>query len=749
LIIFLFFPLLLFSLELNVDYFRNSEILTLYNNFPFKCSKKKEFIVCEFDKLPSTSVFKTKTKFFKFIPAFKNNKFYLFIKLKTKKVFIFSKPDNLYNNPLLSLDNLKKAKKWIIIANKKYFLSKKEFRGLNFYFYNSPKPFVGAVDDRGNPINLENSPKDAIKFFAILEDFKKGKDVSLDIDSFLKNFPDSVFVPDVLYMKMVLLFRNNDFEDVVEIGKKWIKKYSFDEKLPKVLLLIARAYSSEGFLSNASYFFNRIITEYPNTKEAYLAMVYLADQLYSMGDSKKAMKLYEKVLFSTKDIDIASLAAFRLAQRYMDSGQFKKAYEYYRKIYRANKKFLLKDKNKAFELAKNLASHKMYDLAIDIGEDLLKKLKRFDDLKEPLIYYLALWSYKKEDYQKALKYINLYLKYYPFGEYSDNINELRDKVLFNVNEGNLTTQLNYINKIIEKYKGSVIEKKAFAKKIKILYKLKKYGEILKLKDEILTLSDDIFPNKKEFLKKVEKEYLISLLNQNRCEEVIDLIKKYKITLDKKYDDKIYKCAMKSFNFDIASIVCNKYLDSPNDKVFIKWMKRKIEALKGMKDYKNLIIAIDDLCSVYKKCHKYDLYKFFALWNLKEYKKALKVAKKLEKVKDIKNADAFIKIVNWSLQNSDNLLAAMYAKKIIDLQNYFKAYPYSPFVEFVYAKYTRNKKEAIRVLKDLLKRVKGEDKARALFMLANLTKDKKYINECLKVNDSKLWKGLCRDAKNLF
>ena len=749
---FLLFPLLLFSLEINVDYLHSKkdlEILTLYNNFPFQCKKNFSQIICKFDKFPSTSVFKAKTKFFSFYPQFKNKKFYFFIKVKTKNVWLFAKTDNLYNKPLLSLKKLKKAKKWIIIANNEPFLSKKNFNGLNFYFYDAPKIYIGAVDEKGNPINLNDEPKDAIKFFHILEAFKEGKDVSLDIDSFIKMYQDSLFLSDVLYMKMALLFKNNNFEEVIDIGKKWIKKYSYDNKLPKVLLLMARSYSNMGFLSDASYLFNRIITEYPNTNESYLAMIYLADQLYSTGDSKNAMKLYEQVLFATKNIQTASLAASRLAQRYMDKGEFKKAYKYYKKIYNANKEFLLKDKLQAFELAKLLASHKMYDLAVDLAQDLLKRLKKYDDLTEPLMYYIALWNEENEDYKNSLKYINLYLKKYPFGDYSDKMQDLRDKVLFHVGEGNLTQQLDYINQIIEKYKGSTVSLKAFAKKIQILYELKKYDEILQLEDEIKTLADDIFPNKKEFLNKVKKEYLIVLLKQNKCQKSIDLIKKYKIELEKKYDDKIYECAIKTYSFDIASIVCNKYLDSPDDKIFIKWMKRKIEALKGMKDYKNLITAIDDLCSVYKKCYKYELYKFFALWNLKKYKKALEVAKTLEKIKNIKNADAFIKIVNWSLKNSDKLLAATYAKKIIDLQNYFNAYSYSPFVEFTYAQFSKNKKEAIKVLKSLLKRVNGEDKARALFMLANLTKNKEYINECLKVKDSKLWKGLCKDAKNLF
>ena len=743
-------PFLLFALDVNVDYYqgnKKSEILTLYNNFPFTCKKEKNKIICIFDRLPTTTVFKTHTKFFKIIPIFKKNNFILEIDCN-RKYYLFVKRDNLYNNPLDSLNKLVKAKKWIIIANYEPFLTKEKPQGLNFYFHNSPSIFIGAVDENQRPINVNNQAPDVIKYFNILKKFKKGMDVSIDIDNFIKNYPNSVFLSDVLYMKMVTLFNNNDFEDVVSIGKKWIKKFSYDDKLPKVLLLMARAYSNMGFLSDASYFYNRIITEYPGTKVSQLAKIYLADQLYSSGDTKKAMKLYEQVLFSTNDINIASLAAIRLASRYMDKGDFKKAYEYYKKIYDANKEFLLKDKNKAYNLALLLAQHKMYTLAINIGDNLLKKLKKYDDLYEPLLYHLAVWSYKNKDYKDALKYINLYLKKFPYGDYSDQIADLRDKVLFNIPDNNLTKALINVNKVIKEYAGSTIAIKALIKKAQILYKLKKYGEILQMYDKLKNISKNLWPNKDKFLSKVKKEYVIYLLTHKKCLKADKVINKYHISLPKKYDDEVYKCAMEAFDYNLASIVCNKYLDSPNDKVFIKWMKRKIEALKGLNDYKDLIEAVDDLCQVYKKCYKYKLYKFFALWNLKEYNKALKVAQSIKK-KDIKNTDVYINIVRWALKNNNYLLAATYAKKIIDLQDYFKAYPYSPFVEFVYAKYTKDKKEAIKVLKHLLNRVSGEDKARALFMLANLTKNKKYLNECLKVKNSTLWRGLCKDAESLF
>ncbi|GAX87707.1 conserved hypothetical protein [Lebetimonas natsushimae] len=749
--LFLFSFLYLYALELNINYFNDKqkyEILTLYNNKPFICLNKNNQVICKFDKLPSTPVFKSKTVFFNINPEFKNKKFYLVIDVKDFYQ-IKSFNEHLYENALINPFKIKKAKKWVIIASNKKIIAPGDNNGLKFYFIHSPKPYVGAIDDNGNPIEENSESEDVIKYFEIINAYKHHRDVSMEIENFIQNYPNSVFLPDILFLKLQILDKKNDSSDVISLAKIWIKKFAYDENLPKVLLLMAKNYSKIGFLSDAAYLYQRIINEYPKSKEAYLAMIYLADQLYTTGDDKKAFEFYKKALYSTDDIDIASLAASRLAQRYMDKGNIKKAIKYYMKIYNANKKYLLKDKYKAYELAKMLASHNGYELAVKIGEDLIKKLKKLDDLYEPLEYSLANWYYEMQNYKKALYWIERYLNEFPYGDYSDALMALRDKVIFEVPDHNVTKQLQVIDEILQKYKGTIAYK-ALYKKVMLLYKLKKYGEILKLEDKIREIPDKIFKNKKEFLNKIYKEYATTLLKQKKCFDAINLIKSKKLVLDKKYDEEIYNCAIKVKAYNIASVVCNKYLDSPDERLFIKWMKRKIKALEGLRDYKNLILAVDDLCSVMKKgCYEYKLKKFFALWKLKRYKEALALAKELDKVKDIRNTDAFIKIINYALKNNNNLLAATYAKKIINLQNRFRAYPYSPFVEFTYAKFTQNKKDAVKVLKDVLNRVKGENKARAYFMLANLTKNKKYIEKCLQVKDSKLWRGLCMDAKDLF
>jgi hypothetical protein len=63
-----------------------------------------------------------------------------------------------------------------------------------------------------------------------------------------------------------------------------------------------------------------------------------------------------------------------------------------------------------------------------------------------------------------------------------------------------------------------------------------------------------------------------------------------------------------------------------------------------------------------------------------------------------------------------------------------------------AKKLNKKGEAIKILKHLTTlKINDEDKARAYYMLASLTNQKKYLNKCLEQNNSKTWKGLCKDA----
>jgi len=742
-----FLALPLLALEIVVDTTKNYSVLTMTNDKTFACKQKdKDTYICKFFTLPSTPVFSTNTLDFKFEPFFVKNQFYLKIKVKNKS-FIKSFSKNLYEGYDKRLKELQLAKKWVIISykNKLPYLSNKPIEGLKLPLEVDNQFYLKAIDANGNPIDYDTQTGDVIEYFTILKLANKGT-LSLDrVDEFLQTYPKSIFIPDVLYLKLKLLDSEGNTDECAALGKEWINKYATNEHLPEVLLILAKNYANQGMMEDATYIYERLFTEYQNSKYAYEGMIYLADELYSAGDSKRAFELYKRAFTNTKDIEVASLAASRIAQRYLDEGNIKESLKYYNRLFKANKKFLLKDINQAYNLANQLAKHNGYKLAIKIGEEILKKLTPDDDLYEPLIYRLAKWSYEDGDFTKTQKYVNIYLNKFPYGDFADEIKDIKDKVLFEIPDKNTTLMLERYNQILEKYPNTDLATKALKKKIELLYKLKKYKQLLSLK------------NVEDINKTIEfnsaKNLVIEDLKAKKCDEAIKYYKEYNVTLSKKYDDSLFNCSYQVRAFNIASQVCNKYLLS-DDATALKWLKNKAKVFEAQNNYQKLALIIDDICSLQKtNCYKWKYKQFFAYYNLNKPKQFLKIASELINKDNIKNIDIFMKVVLYAKQTDNTLLAYTYAKKILQLQKKYNTYVQSPFIDFSFvesAKKLNKKAEAIKALEHLITLdIDDESKARAYYMLASLTSKKEYLQKCIKLKNSKTWMPLCKDSLELY
>ena len=748
-IVLIFFISYLFGLEIVVDTAKEYSVLTMNNNTPFACKQKdSNTYICKFFRLPSTPVFATNTLNFKIKPFFEKDNFFIKIKVKNKSI-IKSFKKNLYEGYDKRLKHLKLAKKWVIIAykNKIPFLTNKPIKGLKIPLQVNTDFYLKAIDANGNPVDYDTQTADVIEYFTLLKLDAK-KTLSIDrIDEFLENYADSIFIPDVLYLKLKLLDEEGMTDEVIQIAKMWINKYATNEHLPEILLILAKNYANQGLIEEATYMYERLFTEYANSKYSYEGMVYLADELYSAGDSKRAFELYKQAFINTKDIEVASLAASRIAQRYLNEGNIKQAVKYYEKLFKANKKYLLKDINSAYELANQLANHEAYDLAIKIGKEIFKKLKLDDNLYEPLLYRLALWNYESKDYKEAKKYIDLYLKELPFGDFAEEIKDLKDKILFQIDDKNTTLMLERFNEIITKYPDTELAKKALDKKIYLLYQLKKYEDVLKLTKQLKDINKTIVINSAKYA-------VINDLKAKKCNKAIKYYKEFNVTLDKKYDEELYNCAYDVREFNLASRICNKYLLDEDDKIVLKWLKKKAKIYEITSNYKKLALIIDDICNIQKTdCYKFRYKQFFAYYNLNEPKEFLAIASKLIKKDNIKNIDIFMKVVLYAKRQKNTLLTYTYSKKILELQKKYNTYIQSPYIDFVFvdsAKKLNKTKEAIKALKDLVTlKIDDESKARAYYMLASLTANKKYLEKCIKLKNSKTWQPLCKDSLELY
>jgi len=740
----LFFPFFyLIGLEIVVDTNNNYSVLTMQNDKNFICKKKDNYtIVCKFPMLPDTPVFSTNTLFFKISPFFDKQQFYMKISSKNR-IFIKSFKKNLYNSYEKHLKNPLFAKKWVFIAYKKRvpFLSNKQIKGLKFPLKIETDFYLKAVDINGNPIDYDTQTADVIEYFTILKLAKKENLTLNRVDDFLETYPNSIFLPDVLFLKLKLLDENGGNDEIIKIANDWIQKYSFNEHLPEIILLLAKAYANNGMIEDATYMYERLFTEYENSKYAYKGMIYLADELYSAGDNKRAFELYKEAFTKTKDIEVASLGASRIAQRYLEEGNLEESKKYYQKLLKANRNYLLKDKEKAYKLAVQLADNNLFDIAIIIGEEIFKKLNKDDDLYETLIYKIAIWSFEDKNYIKSQKYIDIYLDKFPFGDYHSELNSLKDKIIFQIPDKNESLMLQRFDEIIKKYPNTKLAEKATIKKGEFLFKTKRYEQFLNLKLKEFN---------KTAVKIASKNVVIKFL-ENNCFKAIQFYKDYNVSLPKQYDEQLFKCAFKSRAFNIASRVCNKYLLS--DKVTtLKWLKNKLKVFEATNNYEKIVLIVEDICRLENSCYPFKYKQFFAYYKLNNSIKFLEIASKIDKNR-IKSIDIFKKVVLYGIKENNDLLIYTYSKKIIELQNRKKVYTESPFIEFLFVKEAKklNKKgEAIAVLKTLLKRkfLKDNDKARGYYLLASLTGDKNYLKKCVKLQKS-VWQGLCKDSLDIL
>ncbi len=764
------------------------EIIHIKDKTPFKCKKIRKnvdisYYLCKINRDINYTENK-KTLRFSILSLKKNlNSFEIRI-FPTHNSKLIAIHTDLTENKTVFDKKIKKAKHWQIIAYKKEppYLKENDKKGINFpiTYENLLRPFVGALDIDKKPITYDN--KKDIKPYNVLKklyDEKEYEEVIKEADYIYEKYPDSLFMSEILLLKMraidkfLSLQNSKDFKikvsytDLAELAKEWIRRFPSDRNLPEVLMFLSKAYLHTGLKKNALYYLNVLTTEHKNNKFTELGKIYLADT-YAESKPKKALKLYKEIYYNTKHIYVASVAADRIAWLLFRLAKYKEAEKYFLKILKANPDFYLEDKVRAYDLAQKLAANNMYKIAAIIAEKLVERIKKKKkyNFYEELIKNRAYWFDKAKDTKKAYKYYKEYQKMYPFGEFSDFVKERLDLLVLVKPDENATKTLKEYNYIISHYQDPEILHKAYFEKAKLLFRLKRYDEILNMEKKLLKIE-----NKKKEIKKLIKDTALNLsiisLENGKCEKTDYLIEKYKLKLPKRLDEKLFKCYMKLSKYDKAFSIFRRHRFDEDLNSKLKWLYMGAKLYQKTGEDEKVIETYQDIKSlsqILKKPIKRwarDLY-FNALYNLKKYEEAIKEALLIEKLypNDFKNSDIFYKVVRMALEKEDDLTALNFAKRVVNLQNSYNLYPYSPSIDFIYIeslKKAGKNKEAFEFANNLLKRVKNDkEKARVLYLIGELAiklnktdKAKEAFKKCSDLNTSSSWKDLCKDNLSLY
>ena len=771
----------LYALEVSLlgakENFEKYSTLHLKDKTKFLCQEtKNDFlevteIVCAFSKKPNKKFRKLQNDFFDINSFIKNKTFFIVIKPISKIklypiIFNLSKDDTIFNA------NIKLSKHWMIIGykDKLPFIKndKKPDVAINFPFTlaDDKLPFVGGLDLKGNPVYIKKvqDVSDYLKIKQLYKDEKYDKCLDL-IDEIIQGYPNSLFNAEFLYYKIRVYSKIDDFDNVIELSKIYLREYSSDENVPEVLALTAKAYSKIGMNSDADYFFDRVFTEHEDSPYTKWAYIYKGEMLEESGDSPKALGFYTKALLQTQDIEIAATAAYKLAQ-YYNEVKIKESAKYIMKIIKAKPNFFMNDFKSSMEMMYNFAEAQDYETAAAMAKVILDEISKKHDEYERLLYEKAIWLSKTKDKQKALKALNDYLAQYKYGTYEDSIIVAKDSLFLDIQDSNTSAKLAQYDELIETYENDSIGDRALYEKAKLLLKSGRYSDILDIKDKILALDNEKYTDTQEIIKTSAIGSMKNSLKNKECQTVINISSDYNITLSNEWDDGIYDCAMMGGDFLLSKKIASKNLKSKDLNIRKKWLYRYIKVDFETGNYSDVIDASKELITLIQddKNSKYkDVYRFLfdTYQRLEDKNKMIESIVNIEKnfgftYKDI---DRFVSMISVASDNKDDNMLIKYATEVVKMQKKSSSYAQSPYVEFALYQSYINKEmynEAMEIIKSLdnieLPPVK---RARQKYLLGTIytklwREDDARVayQESIDADKTSSWAKLAEDAKSI-
>lgn len=774
-------PLYAFSLEISVDIakdnFQKYSTLNIRDKEQFTCDAiKDEFeqtiqVVCAFSKKPDQQLKTFSNEFFKVKSFSKKGTFFLSIKPRYKMQLFANVFDLTQDNSIYTAD-VTLSKEWFIVGYKEKmpllnYKERSDF-ALNFpiYFDKDKTPYVGSLDIDGNPVFIQKV-EDVSQFIKVKEYFKeKNFERCLEItQEILEKYPNTLFKSELLYYEIKIYFELKDYDNVIEKSKIFLREFSADPNIAEVLSLTSFAYGKAGLYSDSDYFFDRLFSEHKGSKFAQLGLIYRGMLFEESGGSKKAQELYKKALYSTQDVDVAVEAAYRLAQLKLLSKP-KQAVGYLEKILKAKPSYFKEHFQDSIKLIKTLASYALYDVAAKIADVLLQSIDAtYDEYEEILAYkglYLAHTKHKKE----ALAALNDYMKKFPDGDFYQEAELAKDQLFFSIDDMNATLKLEELNRLLDEYTDEEILDKALYEKAQLLNEMGRYSDVLALKEQLENLDSDRFEGIDAIIEEAAIGAMQNALKQNECEAVIVISSEHNVTLSSKWDNKIYECAMKGGDYQLAKKMINNNINTSDIKEKEQWLYRYVKVNFATGSYQDVVDAANDLIKLMQvdgSKEYLDLYRilFDTYSRLEKQDEMIKAIQKIDELfsDHYKDIDRYAQMVAVGIAKNDPNIVVTYGAKIYDIQKRTNSHAQTPYVEFaLYDAYTKleESQKALEVIKSLdTASLSKEQRARQKYLLGNayakLWMDEKASDayeEAIKADPESAWAKLAQSAKNL-
>lgn len=699
-----------------------------------------------------------------------DDKFFVVVLPKANSRLINSQ-NKLFQMQSVYKNELKKSNRFDILIDPNLSeFDKKEPNGLNFdpLFDHLMLPSIGALDFSKTPIEGMDS-NDIDIYISIKKAYEKGsyEKVLDDTKIAAERHSGSIFLGEFLLYRLRALDKifdtderpsDIDLDDIVKEGKAWMRKFTSDENYPEVLYMASRAYLKQNLLSDAKYMIDILLSEHRDSNFTSLAILEYANELYKNARHKDAIKLYEDVLYSTKDIDIASTAALALANSNIEKQSIQEAKKYVLKILNANERYFLTDKAKAMSLANVFLNKNMPDIAARIYEILVNSSKKRDEYYEISLKNLGIALAKDKQTNKAYDYLKRYESEFKYGEYLDEVTTAKDSLFFELGENNATKLHAHYQELIKKYEKSDIGIKALISEMKLNVSERKFKETLAYTDMVKDINSS---EGMGLLNHSALELAKVAIASNDCQSVINLIESYDVNRLEIPQFKLYECLNRTARYADALELAKTNIMDQNLEDRVEWLVNLSHSFYLQKDYENSIKSANEAISLGSRIEYADpmpslFYRFYSLLKLDRFSQAIQTLNAISNLKgqELKIIEAYESIAKYAYSKNDFANASIYSKKALVLQDDIGISAYTPSLNFIYANASLKLgelSEALDEIKYILSlRLKPNDRSRALSLIADIYIAKKspqmaveHLKECVNSNLENSYTALCR------